>query len=199
MLEMHGVLHWEASKRGFIAVDDLVGLQDLGRAQLGGPQLDGLHLQLEAPVLYTLLLEKISAHLLDLSDLLVGTDTCCGQRVAHTSTFSDLIWDTVDETELGRQVEITVLISDHEQGLPGISHVHLVGLCEILSNANLLSTMLESHRHGVRREIDIMDNIGALVTPVSDDGVSDEGGLDRGLPVVLVLEVALHVLDLGEA
>ena len=44
-----------------------------------------------------------------------------------------------------------------------------------------------------------MDNIGALVSPVSNDGVSDEGGLDRGLPVVLVLEVVLHILDLGKA
>lgn len=44
-----------------------------------------------------------------------------------------------------------------------------------------------------------MDYVGALVTPVSDDGVPDEGGLDRGLPVVLVLEVALHILNLGKA
>ena len=149
MLQVHGVLDWEASKSGFIAVDDLVRLQDLGRAQLSSAELDGLHLELETPVLYTLLLEKISAHLLDLSDLLVGTDTCSRKRIAHSSTFSDLIWDTVDETELGRQVEITVLISDNEQWLSRISHVHLVGLCEVFSDANLLSTMLESHRHGV--------------------------------------------------
>lgn len=96
-------------------------------------------------------------------------------------------------------MEIAILVSDHEEWLPGISDVHLIGFGEVISDADLLATVLKSHFNWVRTEIDISNNIGPLVTPVSNDGVTGEGGLDRGLPIVLVREVLLHILHLREA
>lgn len=50
---------------------------------------------------------------------------------------SDSLRHTVDGAELSWQVALLSVDLDHEQGLVWVSHLHLVGLEEILSDAHL--------------------------------------------------------------
>ena len=198
LLQVNRVLHRKPPERLLVTVDDLVLLPDLGLAEHVRPQLDRIHLKLQTPVSDTLLLEQVSAHLLDLLDLLLRSNPGLGQSVTHATSFSDLVRDAVDQAELRREVEVAILVLDEEEGLLGVGHVHVVTSSEVLSHASLLALVLERHGERIRGELNVGDDVGALVAPVGDDRVTGERGLDQGFPVVLTFGAPLHLVDLGE-
>jgi hypothetical protein len=68
--------------------------------------LNWLVLNHDVPIFHRLLAQQRLHHLLDAPDLFRGLDSGLGQSVSHASTFAHTFGDTVEQTELSRQVEL---------------------------------------------------------------------------------------------
>lgn len=123
-------------------------------------------------------------------------DSGLGEGVTHSSSFLDFVGDTVNEAEFRGEVEVLVLVLNEEEGLLHVSDHHVVMALEILSHADLLALEIELHCDWVQAELDVSDNVSASVAPVSNDTLARVLKLHHLLPVVLVLGVPLHLLDL---
>lgn len=168
-------------------MNQLVGSDDLGCVKNEGVNGDGLGLNLDSPILHGFLLEQRGAHALNLGDLLLGSDTGARQSISHSGTLSDRVRDTVEDTELRGQEVLVVGDLDSEKGLLGVSDLLLISLCEVFGDGNFASIVLEDAVFGVLGEVDLVDDVGSLVTPIGDDGLAHE------LKVHCVLELVLSV------
>lgn len=199
LLEVDRVLDGQPSQSSFIAVDDLVALEDLGRAEdVSAHGLRG-SFQLESPVLDALLVEELLRHILNLLDLVLRSDSGLSESITHASAFLHFVGDSINEAEFRRKVEVLVLVLDEEKRLLGTSNDHVVMALEVLGNTDLLALEVELHGHGTEVEFNVRHNVSSTVAPVGNHALSRVLKLDHLLPVVLVLGTPLHLFNLLEA
>ena len=162
-------------------------------------QLDWNLLNLKTPILDCLLLEKLLTHLLDLVDLVLWSDPRPGQSVTHAWRLSDAIRDSIDQTELWRKVVVGVRDLDSEERLADILHSLVVDLAEVVSD--LCLNIIEDERvtDWVLLKVNIVDDVGPLVAPVSDDALVAELEADDLLELVLAVAVLSDLIDPLEA
>lgn len=92
------------------------------------------------------------------------------------------------------------MLVDHYHWLCIVAHLEFISIVEVLGHSHLLTT-LELEFFGARSilEVDVIDNVGALVTVVGDDALTDElsstGFLEKLFVVVLAVFTVL-VVDL---
>ena len=162
-------------------------------------QLDWNLLNLKTPILDCLLLEELLTHLLDLIDLVLWSDPRPGQSVTHAWRLSDAIRDSIDQTELWRKVVVGVRDLDSEERLADILHSLVVDLAEVVSD--LCLNIIEDERvtDWVLLKVNIVDDVGPLVAPVSDDALVAELEADDLLELVLAVAVLSDLIDPLEA
>ena len=162
-------------------------------------QLDWNLLNLKTPVLDCLLLKELLTHLLDLVDLVLWSDPRPGQSVTHAWRLSDAIRDSIDQTELWRKVVVGVRDLDSEERLADILHSLVVDLAEVVSD--LCLNIIEDERvtDWVLLKVNIVDDVGPLVAPVSDDALVAELEADDLLELVLAVAVLSDLIDPLEA
>ena len=92
----------EALQSLLVALHDLIVEQQvhLWGAHNEALQLDRNLLDLEAPVLHSILLGECVDHLLDLSNLLLRRNTSLSKSVSHASTLSNRVRNAIEQTEL---------------------------------------------------------------------------------------------------
>ena len=155
-----------------VTVDDLVRADDLGSRKDFSLHLLRSHVELESPLSHAFLIKELFAHALDSLDLLVRPDSGLGEGITHSSAFTNLVRDTIDEAEFRREEEGVVTSLDLEERLLGLSDLHLVLSIEVVSDRSLLSLILEGHGHGTVLEDHITDDVSPFVAPVGDDGMT---------------------------
>ena len=70
---------------------------------------------------------------------------------------------------------------------------------EVVSDANLFVFELEGLGNGILVKFDVSDDVGPLVAPIGNNGLSTEFKLDTLLKVVLVLGLVCDLVDSLEA
>ena len=148
-------------------------------------QRDGHLLDLESPVLHGALTCELGHHSLDLVDLLLRGDAGHSEGITHASTLSDGIGNTVEEAELHGQVVMLLSHLDQEARLVSIGHRFLVDDLEVAGQLDWL--VIPDELVGQRSNIegDIVNAIGALVAPVSDDRFVSELHANDLVPLVV--------------
>ena len=165
-------------------MDELFALDDLRRREYFGLETDWLLPNFEAPVLDCLLLEKLVHHILDFAHLLTGADTRLGQRISHPSAFAHTIRHAVQQAKLRRQVTHILCDLNHEERLRFNSDLLLVMKFEVASHVDLFILPKENLGHRIFVEDYVEHEVGALVAPVGDDGLTDELLTDLLLPLL---------------
>ena len=158
-------------------------------------QLDWNLFNLKTPVLDCLLLEELLTHLLDLVDLVLWSDPSPGQSVTHAWRLTDAIRDSIDQTELWRKVVVGVRDLDSEERLADILHSLVVDLAEVVSDLRLNIIEDERVTDWVLLKVNIVDDVGPLVAPVSDDALVTELEADDLLELVLAVAVLPDLID----
>ena len=144
-------------------------------------------------------MEQNFAHFLDLVDLVLRIDPGSGESVTHAWRLADAIRDTIKEAQLRWEVVLLVRDLDLEERLTKISELSVIDLLEILSNFSLLVIETECRVDGVLLEVNVIDNVGPLVSPVSDDTLVDKLKFDYLLELVLAVRLLLDLIDSLEA
>jgi len=80
-----GFLDGKLSQRLLVAANQLVAADNLRSVEHSSVHVDGLGLDDKVPVLDSLLLEKLSDHLLDLVHFLVRTNSGLHKSLSHAS------------------------------------------------------------------------------------------------------------------
>jgi hypothetical protein len=114
LLEVNGMLDGKPSQSSFVTSDDLVALEDLGRAEDVCAHGLRVSFKLESPIFDALLIEELLHHLADLPDLILRSNSGLSQGVTHASTFPYFFGNSINEAEFRRQVEVFILILDQE-------------------------------------------------------------------------------------
>ena len=144
-------------------------------------------------------MEQNFAHFLDLVDLVLRIDPGSGESVTHAWRLADAIRDTIKEAQLRWEVVLLVRDLDLEERLTKISELSVIDLLEILSNFSLLVIEHECLVDGVLLKVNVIDDVGPLVSPVSDDTLVDELKFDYLLKLVLAVRLLLDLIDSLEA
>jgi hypothetical protein len=126
------MLNWESSQLTFVTVDNLILTEDSGRCQDICLHPDRVLFELKTPLLNRFFAKKLHAHILDLLDLLLRSDSGLHKSIAHASSFSDVIGNSVHKTEFRRKVEVSILVSDQEKRLVVVRHDHIIIGLEVL-------------------------------------------------------------------
>jgi hypothetical protein len=155
-----------------VTVDDLVRADDLGSRKDLSLHLLRSHVELESPFSHAFLIKELFAHALDSFDLLIRPNSRLSKSVTHSSTFTNIVRDTVDEAEFRREEERVISSLDLEERLLGLGDFHLVLSIEIVSDGSLFTLILEGHGHWTVLEDYITDNVSSFVAPVGDDGMT---------------------------
>ena len=116
-------------------MDNSVLTEYFGLAEnIGLAEIDGLVVDLEAPILGNLHISKHFGHVLNISDSFSRVDLRFHESLAHAWTFTDALGYVCKEATLWWQVVVLTICSDNKHGLFHIANFHLVCLLEIISN-----------------------------------------------------------------
>jgi hypothetical protein len=158
-----------------------------------------MHVELEAPLSHTFLVEKLLAHILDSFDLFFRLNSSLCQHVTHSLALLDIIRDTIDKAEFRREEEGVITSLNLEERLLGLLDFHVVLGQEVVSDRSLFALVLELSLDRVGSENNIVDDVSSLVAPVGNDGVTTVLKLDQLFPTVLGGRVLPDLVDLLEA
>jgi len=198
-IKIDRLLDGESSESLLVAVDHLVRADNLGRSENFSLHFLRSHVQLETPLSHAFLIKELFAHALDSFNLFIRSDSGLGESITHSSTFTNIVRDSIDKAKLRREEEGVITSLDLEERLFGLADFHLVLGVKVISDRSFFSLILEGHGHRRHFEDNITDDVCPLVAPVGDDGMTTVLKFDHLFPVVLVLSVPLQLVDLLEA
>ena len=178
-LDRHSLKHLLIDVDHIALVEDLRGSKD---SALGLSRRRG---DLKAPLLDRLLAHQRVKHRLDFLHALPRGQLGLHQCVTHTWALAYTIGQPLQHRELGWQMQVSISHPDDEERLPEVAHVQLVHLREVLSDRNLCSIVAEFSLTDRLLKVNVVHNIGALGSPVSNDALSSELELDHLLELVL--------------
>lgn len=87
-------------------------------------------------------------------------------------------------------------VLDNDQGLLMVSNMHAISVSHVLGDADFFVVVLEFFLGGVRGEIDVVDLVDALVTPICDDTRSDDMLSDEIFELLVVTSLFFQFIDL---
>ena len=181
--QVERLLNGKLPENLLIAVDESILTEDVRLAKDGSLfKLDRISTNFEAPVLGYLHFHEHLRHLLDLVDSLLWVDLRLHQSIAHVRTFADGLWNVCQETALRWQEDCLTIGLAHQHGLVHVGDLCLVDGPEILGDANLIAI---SFKEGVLRilfEVDLVNDVGFLRSPVCHDALPAELLADSKLP-----------------
>ena len=165
-----------------------------------------LVLDLDVPLLPLAHLEQFIDHHSDAFHLLVWRLFDRIEKLSHGfSTISNRIWYAISETELCWNIYSFGALTNNYHWLVVVTHFQLVGLVEVLGNAHLVTILeLEALLAWALLEVDIIDDVGALVSIVGDDALTDEllttGFLETLSEVLgaLIFELVVDLIDAAQ-
>lgn len=167
--EINTLLDGQSSQNILINVNHLIFFENLRRGKDSlVSEVDWVALNSDVPVFEHLLLHEKAHTVVDLSHLLLWIHSADGKAVAHARAGSDGLGDAIDSTEFRRQVDQTVSVLDDDQRLVEVCDCLVVDLRHVLSDTDLLLIIHELGLCGVGGEIYPADDVGPLVSPVSD-------------------------------
>lgn len=129
---------------------------------------------LNSPVLDDLLLRKFLDHAVDLVDLFTWVESGGIEDFSHTSSFLDLFWNSINQTEFRWQKTDFLGNFYLQKRLLDLSQFDLVGLVVELFQGHHLTFYVNVLSEWIGLKVDLVDNIASLVPPVSDNGPSGE-------------------------
>ena len=167
-------------------MDDSVVTEDLRLTEnICLAEVDWLVFDLEAPILGYLHISKHFGHVLDVPDSFSRINLRLHERLAHTWTFANTLGYVCKKATLWWQIVVLTVGFDNEHGLSHIANFHLVCLLEVISDCYFL-TVAFKHVCWSFAEVDTIDDVSLLCTPVSHDALSCELDVGSLLPLVLV-------------
>lgn len=198
---MSGILDRKLPKNLLIAVDDLVCAKYLGLTENSSlVEFNWCFVDLKSPVLGSLHLLKHLSHLFDLFNPLLGTDLTLRQCIAHVWALADAFWYVREETALRWKVYVLTICPYTQEWLVEIFNLHVVHLLEVLTNADLLTFLIREHAIAwVQIEIDGVNDVGLLGSPVGHDAFSGEFLVDSLPPTVIVTDSLLKLIHVLQA
>lgn len=129
---------------------------------------------LDSPVLDDLLLRKFLDHAVDLVDLFTWVESGGVEDFSHTSSFLDLFWNSINQTEFRWQKADFLGNFYLQKRLLDLSQFDLVGLVVELFQGHHLTFYVNVLSERIGLKVDLVNHITSLVTPVSDNGPSGE-------------------------
>ena len=181
--QVERLLNGKLPENLLIAVDESILTEDVRLAKDGSLfKLDRISTNFEAPVLGYLHFHEHLCHLLDLVDSLLRVDLGLHQSIAHVWAFADGLWDVCQETAFRRQEDCLTIGLAHKHGLPHVSDLCLIDGPEILGDADLVAISFEESVLGILFEVDPINDVGFLCSPVRHDALSVEFLADNKLP-----------------
>lgn len=191
----HGlsIVDWELSEDSIRSVDGLVIsllVDKSGSGKLSGLELEGLLIDCNSPLLALLGVEEFVDHLYNGVNFLVGILSSLSEEGSHVSSvLSDGIGNTIDDTELRRNVDGLSLLHHDKHRLVLVSDLEVILLVEVLSNGDLGFVLHgEEGLAGTHIELDVSNNVSHLLTVVGNNGLVYE------LFLTPVLELSFEVL-----
>jgi hypothetical protein len=143
------------------------------------------------------LAEKILREVLYSFELFLWILATALEDISHaTRIITNSLGNTIDSTELWRNVAIFAVDLDDKERLLSVCDLKIIGLQEIFGNAHLLSIMsFKSHCHRILLEVDISHNISALLAISANDSLVMEFIFDASLNSISVSKLTLDLMN----
>jgi hypothetical protein len=180
--QVNWFLNGQFSEGFLIAPNKLVSSDELGSFKDIGIHCDWRLLYRKTPLFYCLLLEKVIDHFLDSVHLLTRHDPSLSHGVTHLFAFAHRVGNSINKAKLGGQVHTGFTHLDDEQRLSLMSDLLFVSGPKVFGHSYLLTLLLELKCHRVGVEVHIINIVGTLIAPVSDDRLAMELFSDTLLP-----------------
>ena len=176
-------------------------VDQLWLSQASTGKLQGLRLDADTPLGEHggTRLEELVDHAVDVLHLLLGVVADFAQQLAHVlRVVADTVRDAIDEAELRRDLEPSILASLHVDDRLGLGlDLELVLAEEVASHTHLRAVVhLEEGSSGPRLKVDLVDTEGLPLSIAGNDALTDKLLLDLSLEALLIavgpLSAVLH-------
>lgn len=116
----------------FVTLDNLITSNHLWRLKHVSLQRNGLHVDLNVPILHCFLTKECLDHLLDPSNLLFRINTGLSKSVSHARSFTHAVRYAIEQAKFSWQVKLLFSYFDKEQRLLRLSDALVVGVQEVV-------------------------------------------------------------------
>ena len=197
--QVNCLLDRQSSQDLLIDMDNLVILENLGRAEHCGLDLGRCRLKLDAPFRHRSLLGQAVEHLLDTLHAVSWRQFGLHQGVSHARALFDMVGYTVHDCKFRRKIQKVIAHLNYKKWLSEISDLQVVLLIEVLSDAFLSPVEGELKLSHTLLKVNVVNDVGALGAPVSNDALTIELKLYCLLELVLTVSSTLQLVYLFEA
>ena len=175
MAKVDSLLNWQTSHHIFVDVNDLVLLENLRLSQnCLVSQIDRCTIDLKIPITEDLLVHEKTNEVVDVFHLLLRVHAANCKAITHARTSTDTIRHAINTAEFRRQMNHVFAVFDNDQRLFMVGDILAIDVGHILGDTNLFIVVNEFLGRRVDIEVNARNNVGTLVTPISNDTRSDD-------------------------